>query len=221
MKVTVSRQELKALRIFVSEDETRRTLNGVMAEVVNGQKPVLVSTDGRMMVLMQGQCEQPENGGEGQMIISTPFIDAITALADQWVDEEDDECAVEIESDGTHGSAIIFTGTKVKQGAVMLVEGIIDGTYPKWQSFIPPANRPRNIQKIVLSAMYLGCMDKAVDALGMTTRGLIVTGAGPLEPIEITIEGCDYLHAILMPMRCTSKEDERARPSWLEAKGTK
>ena len=74
--------ELRAMLLFASQDDTRFMLNGIHVEVING-KPILAATDGRRLAVIESVSDQSEQPAEVdfELTLSASFVKPLCAFA--------------------------------------------------------------------------------------------------------------------------------------------
>lgn len=72
--------ELKAARIFTSSDDSRYAICGVRIECVKGKKPLLISTDGRRLLIIQSRTDNCEK--DEARTLSNTAIDTVVKMAE-------------------------------------------------------------------------------------------------------------------------------------------
>lgn len=199
IKFSVFWKELAAMRIFVSEDESRYVLNGIYFAVTKGQI-LLVATDGRRIAVLKSELS-------GRVNSQCDFIlkkDVLTHLESKI---STDLVTIEYDSQSRKISL------QAERSYITLTTDAIEGNYPNWREVIPKSiaekhNRPH----LYFNADYLEDYAKVANIYGKDGLHIVFTG-GELEPAVARIEGVRNFISVVMPMREADVDGEL--PSWL------
>jgi DNA polymerase III sliding clamp (beta) subunit (PCNA family) len=203
MKVTVSIKELLAARIFASEDDSRYVLNSVAIETRPGAAPLIIATDGRRLVCINSQAEQPEDAdvSEFTAIIATPFIKAFHALVKlykinlfPWVTLEYGHGSKQLRAEFMGGRSSMV----VEDGA------LIEGTYPKWRLVIPTGEKTP-ISELGLNPEYVGDFAKAAKLLESKDSLIQMNIYSASAAIEARVGGLPNFYAVIMPSKLATE----------------
>lgn len=129
MKVTIQQNALKAIALFISSDDTRYILQGVLIDATV-PRPLLVATDGRFMAILQhGQIEQV-NGSPaiGQVVLNRKGIEAAMHLCGRGLIEE---ITIEAEDKSETVKIIVGKDSAIVHGGAML------GNFPNYKPVVP------------------------------------------------------------------------------------
>lgn len=206
MKFTISRNELRAAMIFASKDDTRFTLCGVLVEVdpLKHAKPLLVSTDGRELAVIESIAEQPAQVGVGSFLFSSDFLKPIAALSKTiggkiypWIEfdvtEMSKACAIELVGRDCR--------LEVAQGA------LIEGEFPMWRRVLPSKKALRQpLNDLAINSELMANFAKAAKELNanpVLQMNLISEESG----IEVRITASLQFYGLIMPCK-TDKETE-------------
>jgi len=134
----VFREMLRKTCYAVSQDETRRVLNGVLL-AFKDNKLTMVATDGRRLALVEHEIEFPPEAEE-EMILPTK---AVSELMRILANEGD------LKIYAQKNQAVFELGT------TMLSSKLIDGVYPNYRQVIPGACDERVVieRELLLSAL--------------------------------------------------------------------
>ena len=190
------------VRPFISNEETRYYLNGVLVEASPNGGATCVATDGHRM----GISYDADGFVERSLIVRIPaIIKAEKGLfLRPWL--------VGMLTDGGNGYIAVVDGKKTDereddaQYAIERVEdctlrigrSFIDGTYPDWRRVVPEAS-PTDVTR-AFNRKYLTSFGDCVQ----------ITGASEASPQIVMTDDKDFL-GILMPTRL----DKRGMPEWL------
>lgn len=213
MKITVSRQELLAALVFASQDDSRYVLCGVNIEATPGSKPIMVTTDGRRLVVIETQAEQEEDLEEGHsLLLRADFVKAVCALSKAvgaklfpWVTFDN--------KPGSKQITVAFVGG----GCTLWSEGgaLIEGEYPKWRQVVPPKNMVREpVNNLGLNAAFLGDFAKAAKIMGLDISIVQMHLVGQDKAVEVKIGSLENVYGIVMP--CKPEENTEFQPEFLK-----
>jgi len=132
------REMLKKTCYAVSQDETRRVLNGVLM-AFKENKLTMVATDGRRLALVEHEVEFPSEA-EAEMILPTKAVSELMRIL------------------GGEGDLKIYSQKNqvvFELGTSMLSSKLIDGVYPNYRQVIPGACEERVVidRELLLSAL--------------------------------------------------------------------
>jgi len=134
----VFREMLRKTCYAVSQDETRRVLNGVLL-AFKDNKLTMVATDGRRLALVEHEIEFPPEAEE-EMILPTKAVSELMRIL------------------GNEGDLKIYAQKNqavFELGTTMLSSKLIDGVYPNYRQVIPGACDERVVieRELLLSAL--------------------------------------------------------------------
>jgi hypothetical protein len=222
MKIVVSRQELLAAALFVSNDESRHVLNGVSIEILEGnEKPLIVATDGRRLVVLESLAEQKEElTDKGRtyfdenhaILLRADFLKIITQLSKAaggklmpWICFENKKFSDRLEV-SIVGAPVFLA---IDKGA------FIEGTYPNWRASVPAKNLLREpINEIGLNAEYVGDFGKAAKILEATSPAIQMNLVGKEGAIELKLSGLPAFYGLLM--QCKLQDEVEYQPEFLD-----
>lgn len=199
MTFTISRNELQAALTFASTDDARYVLTGINFELRPGAQPVLVTTDGRRLAVIESLAEQPEDGidMDAQFILRPDFAKALYQLSKavgmknfpwimfNWIP--------------VHKSIdVAFVGAKCD---VHIEEGaIIEGDYPNWRRMMPAKTEKRQpINDLGLNAEFIGDFSKVSKIMGSETPVIQMNLVGKDRAIEVRLSAIPTFYAMIMP----------------------
>lgn len=212
MKIIVSRQELQAAALFVSNDESRFILNGVCIEAKPNKAPVIVATDGRRMVAIESKAEQAEEFHvEHSLLLRTDFLKVIVAFSKArgaklfpWIalDNNPGSKRLEVSIVG------VAAGCWVDQGA------LIEGEFPNWRKSVPAKSARREpVNEVGLNAEMIGDFAKAAKFMEASSPTVQMHMAGKEGAVEVKLAGLPEVYGLIM----SSKLDEvEYQPEFLE-----
>lgn len=220
MKIVVSRQELLAAALFVSNDESRHVLNGVSIEVRPGmEKPLIVATDGRRLAVIESLAQQNEESLNAKgvftenhsLLLRADFLKIITLLSNKaggklypWILLENKKFSDRLEV-SIIGAPVFLA---IDKGA------FIEGTYPKWRDVLPARELVREpINEIALNAEYVGDFSKAAKILEATSPAVQMNLVGKEGAIEVKLSGLPAFYGLIM--QCKLQDEVEYQPEFL------
>ena len=118
------REMLRKVAYAASQDDTRRTIKGVLMSFKDG-KLTMVATDGRRLALVENEMEFPKNAERDIVLPSKAVAELQRSLADEG------DASVMVKK-----SQICFT-----LGSVMIYSKLIEDVYPNYRQVIPKETR--------------------------------------------------------------------------------
>ncbi len=222
MKIVVSRQELLAAALFVSNDESRHVLNGVSIEMVEGhEKPLIVATDGRRLITIESLAEQRglmEDGftcfmSDHQMLLRADFLKIITQLSKAaggklmpWIMLENNPGSPRLVASIVGAPVFLAIDT----GA------FIEGTYPAWRRTLPAKDmvREANTRELGLNAEYIGDFAKAAKILEASSPAVQMDIVGREGAVQVQLSGLRNFYGLIM--QCKLQDEVEYQPEFLE-----
>jgi hypothetical protein len=213
MKITVSRQELLAALIFASQDDTRYTLCGVQIEAHPNRKPIMVTTDGRRLSVIETGADQPDDSGElaHTMLVRADFVKAVCALSKAvglklfpWItfDSKPGSEQMTIELVGCNCTLWSESGA------------LIEGAFPNWRQIVPDHSLMREpVNELGLNAEFMGDFAKAAKLLGKDFPIVQMHMVGPDKAVEVKISQLDGVYGMIMP--CKLDADVNYQPEFV------
>ncbi len=194
---TLKIKELKAVRLFASDDESRYILCGVRCEV-RKDGVLILATDGRTLAVMDAITEFTF-GGEYSFVIPNDAVDSMIKCC-----TKDSTISVRLEPE----LVILTLGTK-EDAAEIRCKPIV-GNYPEWRQIIPPKSED-SITEIGLASIFAERFAKAskllADGGGLKLAFRKDAGA------DVLISGVPNFYGLWMPMKF---EGEPVRsPAWI------
>jgi hypothetical protein len=193
MKVTLNVYELKASRKGASVDESRYILNGVYVECRKGKQPRLVSTDGRLLILIESTAAEAVEDGE--MIIPSGLLDEVFKLA-----------VAEISFETTKDSTIIATCVTKRCSQLKFEVNALDGNYPNYRQALPrfPLPEPLTVNYSIINPFLLGKIAYAAKILNVNAEFACLRFIDHLSPICVNYEPLSNFYAVIMPGRTSN-----------------
>jgi hypothetical protein len=129
MKITIQQNALKAIALFISSDDCRYILNGVLIDATI-PRPLLVATDGRFMAVLQHGSIEQVNGSPaiGQIVLNRKGIEAALSLCARGLIEE---ITIEAEDKSETVKLIVGKDSAVVHGGASL------GGFPNYHPVLP------------------------------------------------------------------------------------
>ena len=205
MKATFTRQELLAALLFASTDESRFVLNGLCVTYRPGRKPIVTSTDGRRLCVIESAAEQVTGQGSGnerQIILSAAFVKPICAL-NKVLDGSKGKIFPLITFENKPGSIRLFAAILRDEVHLEAESGaIIEGNYPDWKQVVPPKRAERQpVSQLGMNAEYVGDFAKAAKIFERDMPQVQMSLVGKDSAIEIAIPGVPNFYGLFMPVR--------------------
>lgn len=117
----VLKEMLRKTSYAVSQDETRRVLNGVYMRFQE-QKLTMVATDGRRLALVEKEVEYPQ-GADSDVVLPTKAVQELQRA---------------LSSEGDVKIKLQNTQIRFSLGSVTIFSKIVDEPYPNYKQVIPP-----------------------------------------------------------------------------------
>ena len=200
MKVNLKRSELAAALCCASDDEIRYMLNGALLEVKPDAKPLLVSTDGRCMLLVES--EEPQ-GQEAkileQVVLKREFIKDVLAIMRS---KKMDWVTVETFTVPKGLPAVRATITQSMDGVKFVCEAWpIEGNFPAYAGVFPVFTPEAKVTCFAFKWDTAEKLQKAFKAINSSHEGLLFQMQSETDSIAVTSAYCPNAYGILMPMR--------------------
>lgn len=212
MKATITRQELLTALLFASTDESRYVLNGVCLSA-RRNKPILVSTDGRRLCVIETTAEQPveSDGDDREIVLRGEFIRAIAALSKAvggklfpWIEIQNKPGSQRVQVSIVGGKCFLES----EEGA------LIDSDFPNWRQVVPSKRAPREpVSEIGLNTEYVGDYAKAAKILECETPIVQMALVGKESAIEVKLIGRPNFYGLVM--QCKLQEGTEYQPEFL------
>lgn len=219
MKIIIARQELQAALLFASTDDSRFVITGVNIEVAPRKLPVLISTDGRRLAVIETEAIQEEEFELHHSILLRPdFIKPLCNLSKAlggklypWLRFENNP-----------GSKRLTVSIVGPDGGPRSVElsiddgAMIEGTYPHWKTVVP-AKKSKNlgggISDLAVNSEFVADFAAAAKLLGQETPIVQMNLVGKEQQIELRISGCPQFYGLLM--QCKLDESLEYQPEFI------
>lgn len=212
MNATITRQELLTALLFVSTDESRYVLNGVCLEK-RDEKPILISTDGRRLCVIETTAEQTDPGDDddGSLVLRGDFIKAIAALSKAiggklfpWIQIQTKPGSERVQIQMVGANCFLES----EKGA------LIDMNYPDWRGAVPSKRIARKpVSEIGLNAEFVADYAKAAKVLECETPIVQMALVGKESAIEIKLAGHPSFYGLVM--QCKLEEGTEYQPEFL------
>ncbi len=178
-----------------SSDPTRFVLHSVRLDASKPEAPILVSTDGRMLIAV------PVAAEEGETLESRTIPINVFPAARKAAGRAFSYCTIGINGAYTLADGSTFPGNKELE----------DSAFPDWRQVVPAPGRPGAIKltidphrlKAIADGLGVGkgeslTLEIVPDGLPMPDHDTIKTNG---EPVRITASKAPGAFAVLMPMR--------------------
>lgn len=197
MKITISHDTIKALLLIAPKSDIRYYLNGVCADVRDGQV-TLVATDGHRMLAVPVAADNVENASDGQYIIPRDVLDAVKP--------------VKISRGDTLPIAIEIVDARITiTGATTATSLTRDGRFPDWRRVMPASasNEPAQF-----NSEYIAAFGKIGELFGAKTKTGVtaVIHHNGLGAALVTFPISDAL-GVIMPYRVDAAGSVAQHPS--------
>ena len=212
MKFTLSRRELLASMLFASTDDSRYTLCGVLIETHIGNRPTLITTDGRRLAVIETTADQSDpDSAEAAFLLRSEILRPLCALSKAlggktfpWI-----EFTATL---GNRDIGIAFVGSKC---SIRIEDGIfIDGAYPNWRKVLPPKKAPRRpISDLGINSDFMADFSKAAKIMESASPVLQMNLIGQDDAIEVRITTQPNFYALLMP--CKTDDSLEYQPEFV------
>lgn len=210
MKITLPVSALTCLSRFISQEETRYYLNGILIEKHPVKGILIVATDGhRLAVWHETNCivEDGEWPGESVIVKLTKrelqHLNIKTFAANHFATIDTAEKTVQVYASRNADAEKSAEG---KSPLLTMFDMLIDGTYPKWRGVIPPVEKLEPaIVSLGFNAKYLGDFGYIDQSRGMFMRmfkGEVETG-----PTIILLDNIPQFLGVIMPARHADDSD--------------
>ncbi len=204
MKITLSRDGLRAALLFTAEKDLRYYLCAVLVEATKTTTRV-TATNGHVGAAHQSAQENELDEGEHSFSILIPR--EVVKLIGK-VNKEDSVLPLVLEPNGDDGFLIRDMASAIRLGFDPVI-----AKYPDLTKVIP---KKANGEHAQYNPAYVGLMAKAATALGSAPHHVTFrhNGVGPGLAI---VTGIREFVAVVMPMRSDADgEETTTRPLWLD-----
>jgi len=198
--------------LFASTDESRYVLNGVCL-CAQAERPILITTDGRRLAVIETTAEQPKDytGNDEQIILRGEFIRAISALSKAiggklfpWIEIANTPGSQRVQVSIVGGSCFVESETSA----------LIEGDYPNWKTCIPSKRAIRQpVSEIGLNAECVGDYAKAAKILECETPIVQMALVGKDSAIEVKLIGRPNFYGLVM--QCKLQDGTEYQPEFL------
>jgi len=204
MKITLSRDGMRAALLFAAEKDIRYYLCGVLVEATKSTTRV-TATNGHICAAHQSKQENEIDEGEHSFSIIIPR--EVVKLIGK-VSKEDSVLPLVLEPNGDDGYLIRDMASAIRLGFDPIV-----AKFPDVAKVIPKKASGEHAQ---YNPLYVGLMAKAASALGSAPHDVTFRHNGEGPGLAI-VSGKPEFVAVVMPMRSDADGDETTtRPLWLE-----
>jgi len=214
MKITVSRNELMAALLFASGDDSRPILNSVCIETRANDKPTMVATDGRRLVVIETKSDQPEDGGQeaGRFVLRADFLKPVCAL-NRALQSKLFPLVTFTVTPGSERVVVEFMGGDFFMEAHK--NALAEGEFPNWRQVLPPRDKGKRIPitDMAVNAELVGDFAKAAKLLDAAAPVVQMNLVGKEQQIEVKLSGVDNFYGLLM--QCKLDEAVNYQPEFL------
>lgn len=180
-------REIRAMALLASRDESRWAINGVRFEAAAGQKPLAISTDGRVLAVLESEYA---TDADAAFTIRRDVFDLLPP-------------AEQFQASVNGGGLVIQSLDKNKQLPSLNFakgQGLIESAYPNYRSVLQQAPLKRTDEPVSFSGFYYKVLARFCEAFD-EDLSLIFIFNGEFNPIQLRISKRDDFFALLMPMR--------------------
>lgn len=206
----VSAAKAAVVMNFVSNEETRYYLNGILIEPNPNGGVTLVATDGHRLVA----AHDPQGHADQSYIValSKDCLGQIRKLAKTVSrtakDKNTDDLKLVAKVTGNASGQIVATlyNAKLQAAAAITTASVIDGSFPDWRRVVP--------QRREEASAATGWNPKYLADFSAVSAAITIFGGGRSEPALIDFGRPDFL-GVIMPFP-TSAPACLSRPDWCE-----
>lgn len=208
MKVTLKRTELKAALLSASNDETRFMLNSVMVMVNPGFQPVLGSTNGRTMFLIESEAEQSKEdkpAEHDELVLHKDFVQGVVELMGKKKVE-----TVTFEPISLTGKSFRDVRAEIcsRDGEMSWVSRMMEGKYPALKQVIPD-DKKGSLESFSVNASFFAVCNKACKILNPAHSYLDLKFIDHLSPVSVTSFAAKKFFALIMLARSSNENFEQ------------
>lgn len=204
MKITLSRNGMRAALIFAAEKDIRYYLCGILLEATKTTTRV-TATNGHVGAVHQSSAENEFDEGELSFSIIIPR--EVVKLIGK-VSKKDSGLPLVLEPNGDDGFLIRDMASAIRLGFDPII-----AKFPDLTKVIPKTANGEHAQ---YNPLYVGLMGKAAVALGSNPWDVTFRHNGDGAGLAI-VGGAPEFVAVVMPMRNAAENEETTtRPLWLE-----
>lgn len=198
-KITVNADQLRAISMFVSSDETRYILNGVHIEIDQSNGILFVAIDGRRLVAANLDILKFEWEEEQQFTIPQRLLDLIPDGAPE----------VTIERDGDNVSVSAWN-------EVQITGKLIPGIYPNWRKIFP-AQFPTSAgpDLISVNADFWNDIAKFTSLFSRSSPNILCGKVNEFGPCYL-VSGRRFIIALMGVVVEGKNPEQMPRPSFLD-----
>lgn len=222
---TISENELRAARLFCSNDETRFVINSILFEVSNN-RILIVSTDGRRILALCCKCQAFEQvESVVKFAINKSVVDMLLTHRG-FVDFNEDEDGEDIITENPIGFVFTLAVSDAGEiaveiatpyGSVVATEkngGLMAGKYPDWRKVCRETPEAKPAGRISLNPDLLLDFKRAAKYLNRDANGVSLVFHDDVNAIEIFSEKLPEFYGLLMPMKLLV-QNEQKQPSFV------
>lgn len=202
MKVTLSRDGLRAALLFAAEKDIRYYLCGVLVEATRTTTRV-TATDGHVAAAHHSMQENELDEPTFSIIIPREVVKLVGKVS-----KEDSVLPLVLESNGDDGYLIRDMASAIRLGFDPIV-----AKFPDIAKVFPKLANGEHAQ---YNPLYVGLMAKAATALGSAPHEVIFRHNGKGAGVAI-VSGVPEFFAVVMPMQSDDDGQKMTtRPMWLD-----
>lgn len=192
---TIKANELEAIALAASTEQTRYYLNGVCVETYADNSCGLVATDGHRLHAINTQ-----DAPTGSFILGNDDIKKILSMYRAELKTTAKTIREHLVIVITHENGALTLSVMLGDKACgSFVSAPVDGQFPDWRRTVPSGDCESG--PVGFNAMYLADFGKASKLLGHGLHGIVVESTSSSGPARIRAIGCPAFAGVCMPMR--------------------
>jgi hypothetical protein len=195
--IAIDGRYLKAVALAAGDEETRFYLKGVMIEYTPATGPLLIATNGHVLLVARGAEPDPAGRDTPARVFIPAHVIKTLKLHRSFT-----TCDLTPGQDGT------WTLTHV--GQMLAFKADPDHSYPEWRRVLPSLTEPG--APAYLNPAYIALMSKAGALVGDAMPRFVPNGVEG--PAWVEYYGVD-MFGLIQPMRHRDLAAPISRPEWL------
>lgn len=192
--------EIKAAMIFASNDDARYVLTGVHFEGRKKKPPVIVTTDGRRLVVIETEALQEEGARFAgvDFTVRADFLKPLIAFARTQ--------AATLTIEPHLPERVVFEMREAHCVVDVEKGALVEGNFPDWRKVVPSGEKQR-VEQLGLNAKFVGDFAAAARALGSEQPCIQMNIFSKDAAVEVNIAGKPNFYGVIMPTRHEEKEE--------------
>ena len=198
--ITFDGRYLKAVALAASNETTRYYLVGVMIEYTPETGPLIVATNGQVLLAARGAKPGPAGRDTPAKVFIPSHVVKMLKLLRTYT-----TCTLTPGQDGTW--------TLAHDDQMLAFKVDPDHSYPEWRRVVPSHTEPG--APAYLDPAYITLMAKAGALVGDATPRFVTFGEHEACPAWVEYHHDVDMFGVIMPMRHRALAEPIARPEWL------